>query len=215
MHYQFIRPIRNYDFLKDVEGESEYGIAEQFFSIQGEGKWSGTPAWFIRLQGCSVGCSWCDTKSTWEFTKNKTALADIIKSIPYDARHVVVTGGEPFEQDIKRLLHSLAYEGRTVQIETSGCFDVYGPGWITVSPKFFKPLSKQALWAATEIKQVVASKSDIDRLLSDVIPYIGQFTPVYLQPVSNGSRATKICMDACKQYGFQLSMQMHKLLGIP
>lgn len=215
MRYQYVRPLKSYDFLKDVEGDSDYGISEQFFSIQGEGKWSGTPAWFIRLQGCSVGCSWCDSKNTWEFSKNKTALADIIKSIPYDARHVVVTGGEPFQQDIKRLLHSLNHEGRTVQIETSGCFDVYGPGWITVSPKFFKPLSKQALRAATEIKQVVASQDDIDRLLTDVIPHIGQFTPVYLQPVSNGSRATKICMEACKKYGFQLSMQMHKLLGIP
>ena len=215
MHYQYIRPVRNYDFLKHVEGASEFAIAEQFFSIQGEGRWTGTPAWFIRLQGCSVGCSWCDSKHTWASSKQKTALADIIKGIPYAARHVVVTGGEPFEQDIKRLLKSLYQEGRAVQIETSGCFDVYGPGWITVSPKFFKPLSKQALWAATEIKQVVASQADIDRLLTDVVPHIGQFTPVYLQPVSNGSRATKLCVEACKKYGFQLSLQTHKLIGIP
>jgi 7-carboxy-7-deazaguanine synthase len=215
MRYHYIRPVQNYNFLKNKPGASEFAIAEQFFSIQGEGRWTGTPAWFIRLQGCSVGCPWCDTKNTWEFSDFKTPLADIIKGISYDARHVVVTGGEPFEQDIRRLLHSLHHEGRMVQIETSGCFDVYGPGWITVSPKFFKPLSKQALWAACEIKQVVASQSDIDRLLSEVIPHIGQWTPVYLQPVSNGKRALKLCIDACKKHGFQLSLQTHKLIGIP
>ena len=212
--YLYVQPLRNYLPLRDIPGSSEFALAEQFFSIQGEGHWAGIPAWFIRLQGCSVGCPWCDSKETWEQSQNKTALADIVRGLPYDARHVVITGGEPFEQDIRRLLHSLHLEGRRVQIETSGCFDVYGPGWITVSPKFFKPLSLQALRAACEIKQVVASQADINRLLAEVIPHIGQWTPVYLQPVSNGDRATKICIDACKKYGFSLSMQTHKLIGV-
>lgn len=212
--YRFVRPVSNYNFLKNIPGSSEFFLAEQFFSIQGEGHLTGTPSWFIRLQGCSIGCSWCDSKSTWNKGEGKTALADIIRGIPYSARNVVVTGGEPYEQDIKRLLHSLNAEGRGIQIETSGCFDVYGPGWITVSPKFFKPLSRQALWAACEIKQVVASQKDIDQLISDVIPFIGQYTPVYLQPVSNGNRALKLCLDACKEHGFHLSMQTHKLIGV-
>jgi 7-carboxy-7-deazaguanine synthase len=212
--YLHIQPLRNYAPLKNTEGSSEFAVADQFFSIQGEGHWTGTPAWFIRLQGCSVGCSWCDSKETWEQGTKKTALSDIVRGIPYNARHIVITGGEPYEQDIRRLLYALHLEGRRVQIETSGCFDAYGPEWITVSPKFFKPLSLQALRAACEIKQVVASQNDIDRLLTEVIPHIGQWTPVYLQPVSNGNRALNLCVEACKKHGFSLSLQTHKLVGI-
>ena len=97
----------------------------------------------------------------------------------------------------------------------SGCYDVYGPGWITVSPKFFKPLSRQALKQANEIKQVIASPDDIDRLRKEVLPHVNQFVPVYLQPVSNGSRAIKWCVEACKRYGYKLSLQTHKLIGVP
>jgi 7-carboxy-7-deazaguanine synthase len=210
----FVRPIRDYGFLRDTEGASDFEINEQFFSVQGEGHWAGTPAWFVRLQGCEIGCPWCDSKSTWKRGAKRFALADIVRGIPYDARHVVITGGEPFEQDIRRLQAALHREGRRVQVETSGCYDVYGPDWITVSPKFFKPLSKQALKRADEIKQVVVSADDITRLQSDVLPYVNQFVPVFLQPVSNGSRALKLCIDACKRYGYRLSLQTHKLIGI-
>lgn len=210
----FVQPVRDYAFLRKIEGSSNFEINEQFFSIQGEGHWAGTPAWFIRLQGCRVGCHWCDSKSTWPNQGNQFALADIVRGIPYDARHVVITGGEPFEQDIRRLQWALYQEGRQVQVETSGCYDVYGPDWITVSPKFFKPLSKQALRRANEIKQVVASADDIYRLQTDVLPHINQFVPVFLQPVSNGSRALKLCIDACKKHGYKLSIQTHKFLGI-
>lgn len=210
----FVQPLRDYGFLRDTEGASGFEINEQFFSVQGEGYWAGTPAWFVRLQGCEVGCPWCDSKSTWKRGAKRLALADIVRGIPYDARHVVITGGEPFEQDIRRLQAALHREGRRVQVETSGCYDVYGPDWITVSPKFFKPLSQQALKRADEIKQVVVSADDITRLQSDVLPYVNQFVPVFLQPVSNGSRALKLCIDACKRYGYRLSLQTHKLIGI-
>jgi len=210
----FVQPVRDYAFLQKIEGSSQFEINEQFFSIQGEGHWAGTPAWFIRLQGCQVGCPWCDSKSTWPRQGKQLALADIVRGMPYSARHVVITGGEPFEQDILRLQWALHREGRQVQVETSGCYDVYGPDWITVSPKFFKPLSKQALCRANEIKQVVASADDIYRLQTEVLPYINQFVPVFLQPVSNGNRALKLCIDACKKHGYKLSLQTHKFLGI-
>lgn len=213
-HYIHVRPLQDYSQLRDVEGSSVFAITEQFFSIQGEGRWTGTPAWFIRLQGCSIGCPWCDSKSTWKEEEKTTGLADIVRGIPYSARHVVITGGEPYEQDIKRLLWAIYRTGRRVQIETSGCYDVYGPEWITVSPKFFKPLSIQALQSANEIKQVIASSADLDYFFEKVMPHIKKFNPIYLQPVSNGKRALQLCIDACKKYGFNLSLQTHKFIGI-
>lgn len=214
VHYRRVVPLADYAQLRDTAGASRFAVAEQFFSVQGEGVFAGTPAWFIRLQGCQVGCTWCDTKETWSDAEPNVALADIVRGVPHSARHVVITGGEPFEQDIRRLLRALHLEGRSVQVETSGCYDVYGPAWITVSPKFFKPLSEQALRAANEIKQVVASEADIARLRDEVVPHISPWIPVALQPVSNGARALKLCLDACRQYGYRLSVQTHKLLGI-
>lgn len=213
-YWNFVQPIWDWTILKDTPGSSSVQVNEQFYSIQGEGHYTGTPAWFVRLQGCEVGCHWCDTKGTWSKSGTEWSVAEVVRGIPHSAKHVVITGGEPYEQDIKRLLTAIYRTGRTVQIETSGCYDVYGPGWITVSPKFFKPLSRVALRAACEIKQVIVSKSDVDKLITDVMPYIRSYVPVYLQPVSNGARALHICIDACKQHGFKLSVQTHKLLGI-
>ena len=195
-------------------GATKFAVAETFFSIQGEGRWAGTPAWFIRLQGCSVGCPWCDTKHTWPTGDATVPYTEMVRQIPYNARHVVITGGEPFEQHIRKLLKAIDLTGRQVQVETSGCFDVERPGWITVSPKRFKPLSRQALKQADEIKQVVASEDDLRWMREEVLPYVGQWTPIYLQPVSNGKRAMDLCIAECKRIGYRLSVQLHKLIGV-
>ncbi len=189
-------------------------VAEQFFSIQGEGYWVGTPAWFIRLQGCSIGCPWCDSKDTWNIVKPNMRIQDVIDGVPAHIKHVVITGGEPFEQNIQPLLRGISDNRHMVQIETSGCFDTYGPQWVTVSPKFIKPLSIQAIENASEIKQVVTCERDIERLMDEVLVHCSAYLPVYLQPVSNGSKALKICIDACEKTNFRLSVQTHKFLGL-
>ena len=82
-------------------------IAECFYSIQGEGVTVGHPAVFIRLQGCSVGCQWCDTKYSWDPESGRdVALDDLIdEASGFSCRHAVITGGEP----LKLLLHSIAF----------------------------------------------------------------------------------------------------------
>lgn len=126
-------------------------VNEVFYSVQGEGYWTGTPAVFIRLQGCKVGCRFCDTKHTWVAaeafqTDRATILQDLPRRSPGLGRSwaeitiqelvnwvrlnshptaiVVVTGGEPLEQaETFELVTALRESGRQVQIETSGTQD--------------------------------------------------------------------------------------------
>lgn len=97
-----------------------FQIAEMFYSIQGEGASCGQAAAFIRLGGCSLGCQWCDTKYSWSGGTpwEQQHILETIQQFP--ARRVVVTGGEPFEQDIASLLHALKQAGFTIEIETAG-----------------------------------------------------------------------------------------------
>jgi len=95
-------------------------VSEIFYSIQGEGVSCGQAAAFIRLGGCSLGCRWCDTKYTWHGGQvwEEQRILDTVEGFP--ARRVVVTGGEPFEQDIVSLLQALRQAGFTIEIETAG-----------------------------------------------------------------------------------------------
>lgn len=95
-------------------------VSEIFYSIQGEGASCGRASAFIRLGGCTLGCQWCDTKYTWRGGPvwEESAILETILQFP--ARRVVVTGGEPFEQDITSLLQALRQTGFTIEIETAG-----------------------------------------------------------------------------------------------
>jgi organic radical activating enzyme len=95
-------------------------VSEIFYSIQGEGASCGRATAFIRLGGCTLGCQWCDTKYTWRGGPvwEESHILETIQEFP--ARRVVVTGGEPFEQDITSLLQALRAVGFTIEIETAG-----------------------------------------------------------------------------------------------
>ena len=98
-------------------------IAECFFSIQGEGVTVGMPAVFIRLQGCSVGCRWCDTKYSWDPAGGHqvTLEALVEEAAAFPCRRAVVTGGEPLESSLfTPLVEALKARGFTVEVETSG-----------------------------------------------------------------------------------------------
>lgn len=111
-------------------------INEIFYSVQGEGHYTGTPAVFLRFSGCNQQCSFCDTQhqSFTEMTE-----ADIITAVcQYPARHIVITGGEPTLQLTASLVARLHAEGFFVQIETNGsCLlpEHCDVDWITCSPK--------------------------------------------------------------------------------
>jgi 7-carboxy-7-deazaguanine synthase len=99
-------------------------ISEIFHSLEGEGLHMGLPQVFIRLQGCRVGCTWCDTKYTWpEKAKDSAALTEeevLGRVAAFPCKRVSITGGEPLEQDIRRLVRMLKERGYWVCLETSG-----------------------------------------------------------------------------------------------
>ncbi|WP_326491202.1 7-carboxy-7-deazaguanine synthase QueE [Paraburkholderia sp. HD33-4] len=213
---------------------------ELFESIQGEASFTGTPAFFVRLQGCPVGCPWCDTKHTWEIESRHEVAPAQMQAKTVDAptfavmdvhglvdaasgsraAHVVITGGEPCVHDLEPLTAALLATGRTVQVETSGTFDVrVADGtWVTVSPKFAMPgglaVRGDALYRADEAKCVVGRARDIDTVLESVLPHLRPHVPVWLQPVSQSRTATTLCITEAARHGWRLSLQTHKFIGV-
>lgn len=100
-------------------------ITEIFHSIQGESTWAGVPCTFVRLTGCPLRCSWCDTEYAFHGGSRMT-FDEILEAVArHPARVVEVTGGEPLAHPgAFELVHRLLGEGYTVLVETSGAFDV-------------------------------------------------------------------------------------------
>lgn len=221
----------------------KYPINEIFQTLQGEGVFTGVPAVFIRLQGCPVGCSWCDTKQTWEKEQDKqTTLGDIalktldsdtwamadsdaliqlMKAKGFTAKHIVITGGEPCIYDLTPLTASLEQSGYQCQIETSGTYPIQCSEntWVTVSPKVGMKggleVLAQAVNRANEVKHPVAREKDIEALDAILALHASDNLPIVaLQPISQKVAATKLCIETCIQRNWRLSIQTHKYLNI-
>lgn len=218
-----------------------YPVNEFFQTIQGEGNYTGTPSIFIRLQGCPVGCSWCDTKQTWDvdpndevdanaiitksadsptwFNTTPEALLSIIQQEKFTAKHIVITGGEPCLYDLHPLTNLFIDQGYSIQIETSGTFEIktHEKTWVTVSPKVNMkggyPVLNSALQRANEIKHPIATENHIFELEA-LLQNLTMIPLVYLQPISQKKRATELAIETCIKKNWRLSIQTHKYLGI-
>jgi 7-carboxy-7-deazaguanine synthase len=220
----------------------KYKINELFETIQGEGAFTGQPSIFIRLQGCPVACSWCDTKHTWDInledevntsamltkkeesqTWSALSVTDVLAVITtqgYQAKHIVITGGEPAMVDLLPLCEALEQQGLSCQLETSGTFELHVSDkcWVTVSPKVnmkggYKILNS-AMLRANEIKHPVATEQHVDDLKALLVEHKITNTQVYLQPISQKERATALAIKTCIENNWRLSVQVHKYLGI-
>ncbi|KJG34453.1 7-carboxy-7-deazaguanine synthase QueE [Photobacterium angustum] len=220
-----------------------YKINEVFETIQGEGVFTGVPAIFVRLQVCPVGCSWCDTKQTWTAEPQDLVSLDqimaktgdsplwtnldangvvqLLQDQKYTAKHVVITGGEPCIYDLRPLTQVLEEAGFNCQIETSGTSEIQTSDntWVTVSPKINMkaklPVLTSSLARANEIKHPVGTSKDIEQLdaLIDGVTLKPDVT-IALQPISQKTRATELCIETCIQRNWRLSIQTHKYLAI-
>ena len=220
----------------------QYPINEVFETIQGEGVFTGVPAIFVRLQGCPVGCPWCDTRHTWDLLESNQVSAKQVIQVDgvqgrwsrmtaeqlinafaeqgFTAKHIVITGGEPCMYDLSELTVEFEQSGFQCQIETSGTFDIHcsDKTWVTVSPKVNMkggfPIQPQALNRANEIKHPVATQKHIDELdaLLSDIDVSGK--SICLQPISQKPRATQLAIDVCIARNWRLSVQTHKYLSI-
>ena len=130
------------DDLLVKEGKS-LPLMEAFYSIQGEGFYSGKASYFLRIGGCDVGCHWCDVKESWDANLHPlTAVKDIVKLIGKNkVDTVVITGGEPLMWNMSFLTDSLRQKGLKVHLETSGSYPLSGKfDWICLSPKKIREL---------------------------------------------------------------------------
>ncbi len=223
--------------------QQAYPVNEIFQSIQGEGYFTGIPAIFIRLQGCNVGCSWCDTRHTWYVDPAKKVAADQIldrstasecwssmtteqiclalDQLGYSAQHIVITGGEPCLYDLRQLTRALLEQGHQVQIETSGSAEILADAacWVTLSPKINMkgglPLLDSALHRAQEIKYPVAMEKHIHEL-DHILARCQKDADkiICLQPISQQRRATELAIKTCIQRNWRLSVQLHKYLNV-
>ena len=194
-------------------------LMEAFYTIQGEGMFSGQPAYFIRLGGCDVGCVWCDVKDSWEAKRWPVVPVEeiVATAASYPARLVVITGGEPLMYDLEPLTRLLKEEGFQINMETSGAHAFSGAiDWTCLSPKKFKEPLPQVYEHANELKVVIFHKSDFDFALKHA-RLVNSNCHLLLQPEwSKAEKMTPLIIDFVKENpSWRVSLQTHKYMEIP
>ena len=216
-------------------------LVEQFHSLQGEGYHAGKSACFVRLAGCKVGCSWCDTKHSWDEKKYPSiSIKKIIDKIKIareeGASFCVITGGEPLQHNldnfcksIKQMTMGEKQNSMKIHIETSGVNSISGTyDWITLSPKKHSPPKNYFLRNSNEIKIIINEKEDIEFAIQIKKEISKQYriTKIensltkedkiyYLQPGWNNENVFSLAIDFVKNNpDWNLSLQTHKYLKI-
>ncbi len=194
-------------------------LVEDFYTIQGEGRNAGKPAYFIRLGGCDVGCRWCDAKYTWNpKLYPPVEIGRIIgRALSCPARAIVITGGEPLLYPLDPLTRALRERGLEIFLETSGshpfsgCFD-----WICLSPKRQQPPLEEAYDRADELKVIVEGEEDL-AWAEENARRVRRSCLLYLQPEWSraGEMMPRIVEYAKAHPAWSISIQSHKYMKIP
>jgi len=205
--------------IKEVNADQGLPIMEHFFTIQGEGTYSGRAAYFIRLAGCDIGCVWCDVKESWDSELHPILGIDYLVSEieKTTVDFVVITGGEPALYNLAPFIKKLKTLKIEVALETSGCYELKGiVDWYFFSPKKFKEPCKEAYELANELKIVINHPSDLawaEKHAEKVKPSC----KLYLQPEwSKSDSLLPLIIEFIKNNNkWRISLQTHKFMHIP
>lgn len=215
-----------------LKGSGDALDVQQIFpTVQGEGPLAGMPAVFVRLGGCNLACSFCDT----EFEDFKPmAIGDIVQQVrqlaasnnyPQATQLVVITGGEPLRQPIAPFCELLLAEGYQVQIETNGTIFRPLPQGVQIicSPKNsagkgYAPIRDDLLQRLNALKFVVSAHDEAYMDIAEV----GQSrygTPVYVQAMdeydeSRNEANVRYVTEMAASKGYKISSQIHKVINV-
>ena len=192
-------------------------LMEAFYSLQGEGFYKGTAAYFIRLGGCDVGCHWCDVKESWEAERHPLVQAQAIadEAIAH-SKTIIITGGEPLMWNLNLLTQRLKAGAARTHIETSGAHPLSGEwDWICLSPKKIKRPVGDVLRRANELKMVIYNNNDF-LFAEEMAAEVNQECLLYLQPEwsKRDKVIPKIVDYVLAHPQWKASLQMHKYLDI-
>ncbi|MGG5507758.1 MULTISPECIES: 7-carboxy-7-deazaguanine synthase QueE [unclassified Myroides] len=193
-------------------------LMEQFYTIQGEGYYSGHAAYFIRLGGCDVGCHWCDVKESWNAELHPlTAVESIVADASAVANLAVITGGEPLMYNLDYLTKKLKEAGLKTNIETSGAYEMSGDfDWVCLSPKKAKLPTDSAYKAANELKVVIYNKHDFIFAEEQAAKVNGDALLLLQTEWSKRAVMMPLIVEYVKQNPkWKISLQTHKYLDIP
>lgn len=208
--------VRKVSLLND---SGKLPVVEEFFSLQGEGFHTGKAAYFIRLGGCDIGCSWCDSRFSWNPDVHPMVDTNEIISHVFasEADSVVVTGGEPFMWNLDMLCNGLKLKNISTFVETSGAYDISGTwDWICLSPKRNMPPIDKNCIAANELKVIIQEGGDFE-WAEKYREKVSSSCRLYLQPEwSRFEHIIPEIVDYIKRNPvWRMSLQAHKYMHIP
>ena len=195
-----------------------YPVMEHFYTLQGEGQYTGCASYFVRLGGCDVGCTWCDVKESWDMETHPLIdvekITELIKNS--GTKIAVITGGEPTLHPLEVLTSAVKTMGVRTHIETSGTNPLTGVwDWVCFSPKRFKKHLEEYYTHSDELKIIIAHKNDF-RWALELASKMNSQCKLYIQPEwENRAALEPLCIEFIKQHpNWTLSIQTHKYLGI-
>lgn len=209
-----------------MQSEKQCRVTEIFYSLQGETRTVGLPTVFVRLTGCPLRCTFCDTAYAFHGGE-KMSIADIVEQVQsYQARYVTVTGGEPLAQkNCADLLSALCDAGFEVSIETSGAMDIAAIDPRVVCVMDLKTpasgeLAKnryqniELLKADDQVKFVICNREDYDWSCQQIVKYkLNERCEILFSPVHgdlNPSDLAQWIID--DNLAVRMQVQLHKYL---
>ena len=201
------------------DGGRKLPVMEEFYTLQGEGRHTGSAAYFVRIGGCDVGCSWCDTKESWDADLFPPVDVDpvIERAAATPAKTVVVTGGEPSRYPLDYFTGKLKKNGVRTMIETAGVEPLTGKwDWVCLSPKKNSPPHYSNYKLAGELKVIIQKQADIEWAEKNAA-LVEKGCLLYLQPEwsSMDTIMETITGYVMNHPKWKISLQAHKFMNIP